>query len=100
PEILLAARVSPTGKFSNLSVTACPVMQGQVQWNYAVPFQRERLSLKARLNNGPPRSTPLAVLRTGSPTNEHAAKSIDGINLEKKYSKLLQHSAHRRRYLS
>ncbi|WP_208456857.1 hypothetical protein, partial [Burkholderia gladioli] len=31
PEILLAARVSPTGKFSNLSVTACPVMQGQVQ---------------------------------------------------------------------
>ncbi|WP_208455675.1 hypothetical protein, partial [Burkholderia gladioli] len=30
PEILLAARVSPTGKFSNLSVTACPVMQGQV----------------------------------------------------------------------
>ncbi|WP_208452272.1 hypothetical protein, partial [Burkholderia gladioli] len=30
-EILLAARVSPTGKFSNLSVTACPVMQGQVQ---------------------------------------------------------------------
>lgn len=26
-EILLAARVLPTGKFSNLSVTACPVMQ-------------------------------------------------------------------------
>ncbi|WP_208453761.1 hypothetical protein, partial [Burkholderia gladioli] len=33
PEILLAARVSPTGKFSNLSVTACPVMQGQVHRN-------------------------------------------------------------------
>ncbi|WP_208454865.1 hypothetical protein, partial [Burkholderia gladioli] len=32
PEILLAARVSPTGKFSNLSVTACPVMQGQVHY--------------------------------------------------------------------